>query len=382
MADLFDPITFRGVTLAHRIVIPPMAMYRATPDGCATDWHLVHYGRYALGGASMVMVESTAVEEVGRIGYACLGLYHDRHIAPLKRISDFLRAEGSVPAIQINHTGRKGSWSRPWDGYTKLTEKDAERGEHPWEVHGPSALPVAEGAQVPKVYSRDHIARVVRSWAEAARRADEAGFDILEIHGAHGYLINQFLSPISNHRSDEYGGSLENRMRLPLEIAEAVRAAWPAEKPLFLRVSSVDAVEGGWTMDETVALSHEMKKRGVDLIDCSSGGIGGSATITRVPREPGFQVPFAERVRREVGIPTIAVGLITEAEHAREIIQSGASDLVAIGREALVDPNWPCAARTELLPERGHADWPKESGWWLDRRTMSIRDSQKRRAAS
>lgn len=377
MTDLFDPIRLRDVTLAHRIIIPPMAMYRATRDGCATDWHLVHYGRLAMGGAALVMLESTAVSADGRIGYACLGLWSDHQIAPLKRVADFIREMGSVPAIQINHTGRKGSWRRPWDGYSRLDDEDiALRGEHPWRVHGPSPLPVSEGTQVPAELTETQIAAIVGDWADAARRADRAGFDVLEIHAAHGYLLNQFLSPVANRRTDGYGGSLENRMRLTLEVAQAVRAAWPAGKPLFLRVSAVDGVEGGWTLDDTVALSIELRKSGVDLIDCSSGGIGGSATVMRVPRGPGFQVPFSRRVRDEAGIPTIAVGLITEAEQAQKIIASGGADLVAIGREALVSPNWPDIARTRLDPAGGHGHWMPETGWWLDRRILSVNASR------
>lgn len=374
MTKLFEPFELRGVTLRHRIIVPPMAMYRAGPDGTANDWHLVHYGRLAMGGAAMVMVESTAVAAEGRIGYACLGLWDDAQIVPLRRVADFIRSQGAIPAIQINHTGRKGSWRRPWDGYTQLTDEDAElRGERAWITRGPSAIPVSEGKPAPAPLEPAEIAEIVADWAAAARRARAAGFDILEIHAAHGYLLNQFLSPIANHRTDGYGGDLAGRMRLTLEVTEAVRAAWPEDKPLLLRVSAVDGVEGGWTLDETVALARALKARGVDAIDCSSGGIGGSATVMRVPRGPGFQVPFAERVRREAGIPTIAVGLITTPEQAAEIVDADRADIVAIGREALVDPNWPCAARTHLQRERGYADWPPESGWWLDRRILSLR---------
>lgn len=373
MADILDPIRLRGIELSHRIIIPPMATYRATRDGMATDWHFVHYGRFAMGGAALVMVESTAVSAMGRIGYACIGLWSDAHIAPLRRIADFIRGLGSVPAIQINHTGRKGSWRRPWDGYTSLDGEDmALRGEAAWQTHGPSPIPVSEGAHAPAALTQDEIAAIVQDWADAARRADAAGFDVLEIHAAHGYLLNQFLSPVANRRTDLYGGSLENRMRLTLEVAEAVRAVWPDDKPLFLRVSAVDGVEGGWTLEETVVLSTELGKRGVDLIDCSSGGIGGSATVMRLPRDPGFQVPFSRRVREETGIPTIAVGLITEPQHARDIIRSGGGDIVAIGREALVNANWPDMARTALAPGTGHGHWMKEVGWWLDRRILSI----------
>lgn len=374
MRKLFEPMQLRDVVLKNRIVIPPMAMYQAGPDGRATDWHLVHYGRLAMGGASMVMLESTAIEADGRIGHACIGLYEDGHVEPLRRIAELIRAEGSVAAIQINHTGRKGSWRRPWDGYTFLDQEDIDlRGEHPWPVAGPSPVPVKEGRGDPQEMDTADIRANIAAWAEAARRADRAGFDVLEIHAAHGYLINQFLSPISNRRQDHYGGSLQRRMRFALEVAEAVGDAWPAHKPLLVRISAVDGVEGGWSLDDSVELSRELALRGVDAIDCSSGGIGGLATVSRVPRGPGFQLSFSERIRHEVGIPTIGVGLIRTPDHAAEAIDEGRADIIAIGREALVNPNFPSAARTQLDPERGYQDWAPAVGWWLDKRDSSLR---------
>ena len=376
MTALFDPFTLRGITLRNRIVIPPMVMYRAGHDGKANDWHLAHYGRLAMGGASMVFVESTQIDPRGRVGYADLGLWSDEQIGPLRRISDFIKSQDCVPAIQLSHTGRKGGIRRPWDGYTVLDEEDARlRNEPPWPVIGPSAVPYTKGAQVPWELRVDELPQVISLWAAAARRAFEAGFEMLEIHAAHGYLLHQFLSPIANYRTDQYGGDLTGRMRFPLEVVEAVRAAWPQGMALLVRVSSVDdGVDEGWTLEDTVVFSREMKARGVDAIDCSSGGIGGSPTNSnRLARGPGFQVPFAERVRREVEIPTVGVGLITTPEFAAEIVDTGRADLVAIGREALIDPNWPNSARTHMQPERGFADWPPESGWWLDKRSASLR---------
>lgn len=374
MTALLDPITLSGVTLNDRIAISPMATYKAGRDGRASDWHLAHYGRFALGGASMVMVESTAVEADGRIGYACLGLYDDGQIAPLKRIADLLRDQGSVPAIQLNHTGRKGSWRRPWDGYSFLDDDDVRlRDEEPWQVSGPSAIPVKEGRDAPIEMTGEDIQANIRGWAGAAARADEAGFDLLEIHAAHGYLINQFLSPIANQRTDEYGGSLEKRMRFALEVVDAVREVWPERKALSVRISAVDGVEGGWELDDSISLARALKDHGVDIIDCSSGGIGGLAMVTRVPRGPGFQLPFSERIRDEAQIPTVGVGLITQPQQAADVIDAGKADIVAVGREALVNPNWPAATRLALHPQRGYETWEPTFGWWLDKREKSLR---------
>ena len=369
MARLFDPITLRGVTLAHRIAIAPMCTYHAGPDGLATDWHFVHYGRFALGGAALVMTESVVVSPEGRGCDANLGLWDDAQVAPLRRIADFLKAHGSVSAIQLHHAGRKADSGRPYLG---AGAADTPRCEPPATALAPSALPYAAGAAVPRAMTTADIRDTIDAWVAAARRAVSAGFEVLEIHAAHGYLINQFLSPIANHRSDAFGGARAARMRFALELIEAVRAVWPAERPLFVRVSAVDAAEGGWALDDTVVLARELKVRGVDAIDCSSGGIGGPVVQTAVPRVPGFQVAFAERVRREAGIPTIAVGLITQAEHAAGIVEQGQADVVMIGREALIDPNWPSAARTRLQPEGGYAHWTEPLGWWLDRRVQSI----------
>jgi len=374
MTNLWDPLRLRGVTLPHRVVISPMVMYHGTRDGLARDWHLAHYGRFALGGAAMVFVEATAVDPQGRGSYADLGLWDDVHVEPLRRIAALLESLGSVPAIQLQHTGRKGAARRPWDGYRPLDDEDIRlRGEAPWPLVAPSPLAVNDHSQVPEALDQAGMSRIVASYVDAARRADAAGFRLLEVHAAHGYLLHEFLSPISNHRTDAYGGGRESRMRFPLEVVEAVRSVWPADKPLSVRVSSVDGADGGWELEDTVAFAAELAARGVDVVDCSSGGISGSATVARVPRGPGFQVPYAERVRREVGIATIAVGLITTAEHAAQVVADERADLVAIGRQALVEPNWPNLARRELRGDGSWQDWPDETGWWLQKREESLR---------
>jgi 2,4-dienoyl-CoA reductase-like NADH-dependent reductase (Old Yellow Enzyme family) len=375
MTTLFDPFTLRGVTLRHRLVISPMCTYRAGPDGRATDWHFAHYARFAFGGAAMVMTEATSVAAEGRHCYSDLGIWEDGQIAPLRRIAEFLKAHDCVPAIQLQHAGRKASARRPWDGAKPLDEDDARlRGEPAWPVMGPSPIPYAEGAPVPREMDQADIRDDIEQWVQATRRAVAAGFEVLEVHAAHGYLINQFLSPLANQRQDAYGGDLAGRMRFALELIEAVRAAWPQDKPLLVRVSAVDS---GWSMDDTVALARALKAVGVDAIDCSSGGIGGPVVNARVPRGPGFQVPFAERVRQEAGLPSIAVGLITEPQQAAEIVENGRADLVAIGREALVNPNWVNQALTQMQPQGGYAHWPAPSGWWLDRRNESIAASRR-----
>ena len=377
MTALFDPIALRGVTLKNRLVVAPMCTYAAHADGKANDWHLVHYGRLAMGGAAMVMLEATAVEARGRGAYSDLGLWDDEHIAPLRRVVDFLKSQDSVPAIQLQHAGRKAAMRRPWHGGKPLDDEDARlRGEPPWVSVGPSALPYADGAPVPHQVDGADMQQIIQAYVSATRRSRDAGFEIVEIHGAHGYLMNQFLSPIANQRTDRYGGSLQNRMRFCLEVAQAVRAAWPLDKPLFWRVSAVDGVEGGWTMDETVVLSRALKERGVDVIDCSSGGIGGSVMLSRIPRGPGFQVPFAERIRREAGVASMAVGLITTAQQAAEVVDEHRADLVAIGRELLIDPNWPLRAQHALNPEGGYGHWPEYPGWWLQARERSLAASR------
>ena len=368
---LFTPIALRGVTLKNRIVISPMCQYSAV-DGHANDWHLVHLGRFALGGAAMVFTEATAVEARGRITHGDLGLWADEQIPGLRRVAEFLRANGAVPAIQLAHAGRKASMQRPWHGNGPLDERDRARGDLPWEIVAPSALPLDEGWLMPHELSVAEIAALQDAWRHAARRAGEAGFEVLEMHSAHGYLGHEFLSPLSNRRSDRYGGDLAGRMRFTLELAEAVREGWPQDKPLFVRISSVDGLEGGWTIEDSVILARELAARGVDVIDCSSGGLAGSATAARVKRGPGFQVPYAERVRREAGVKTMAVGLILEPQQAEAILEAGQADLIAVGREALYDPSWALHAEAALGLQGEFESWPVQAGWWLERRRRSL----------
>jgi 2,4-dienoyl-CoA reductase-like NADH-dependent reductase (Old Yellow Enzyme family) len=371
--SLFTPLAIGDVTLKNRVVIAPMATYSAV-DGIAQDFHLAHLGRLALGGAGCVFVEATAVTDQGRITNGDMGLWSAAHVPPLRRIAQFMKSQNVVPGIQIAHAGRKGSMQRPWYGNGPLTAEDLARGEKTWDIVAPTGEPMAEGFVAPKALSVSDLAVLKGQWADAAERALEAGFEILEIHNAHGYLIHQFLSPLSNTRTDAYGGDFAGRTRFPLEVAEAVRAAWPRSKPLFLRVSAVDGLEGGWSMDDTVAYAKELKARGIDVIDCSSGGLYGSATAARVKRSWGFQVPYAERVRREADIKSMAVGLIVDPAFAESILQKGQADLIAIAREALVNPCWPQMAEIALGRKAIEAmdDWPVQYGWWLKHRERSI----------
>ena len=370
MAALFQPIQLREVQPRNRIVVSPMCQYSAK-DGHVTDWHLVHLGKVAQGGAGIVFVEATAVEERGRITHGETGIWSDAHVPGLSRIAEFMKSQGATPALQLAHAGRKASMARPWYGNAALTQADADRGERAWGIVAPTDTPLDAGWLKPAPLSKDDLQEMLGSYRAAAKRAHAAGFDVIELHGAHGYLLHTFLSPISNTRTDEYGGSLEKRMRFPLEVARAVRETWPREKPLFVRVSSIDDVENGWSLDDTVAFAKQLKKAGVDVIDCSSGGILGSATAatkTLVPRVPGFQLPFSERVRKEAGLKTMAVGLILTAQQAEEALAAGRADLIAIGREALYDPNWPLHAAQALGADPDMARWPVQYGWWLTRR--------------
>ena len=372
---LFEKIRIREVQARNRIVVSPMCQYSAQ-DGHVTDWHFVHLGKFAQGGAGVVFVEATAVEKRGRITHGDTGIWDDAHIAGLKRISDFVRSQGAVPAIQLAHAGRKASMARPWYGNGPLTQADLDRGDKPWSIVAPCDTAIGEEWLKPRPLEKKDLEDLKAAYRAAVRRAHAAGFDILELHSAHGYLLHTFLSPLSNTRADEYGGSLENRMRFPLEVASAVREAWPAHKPLFMRVSSIDDVEGGWSIEDTVLLARNLKAVGVDVIDCSSGGILGSATAatrTLVPRVPGFQIPFAEKVKKEAGLMTMAVGLILTPQMAEEALQAGRADLIAIGREALYDPNWPLHAAAALGIDPDFAQWPQQYGWWLTRRQGLLR---------
>jgi 2,4-dienoyl-CoA reductase-like NADH-dependent reductase (Old Yellow Enzyme family) len=372
---LFTPINLRDVRAKNRIVLSPMCQYSAS-DGHVTDWHLVHLGKFAQGGAGLVFLEATAVERRGRITHGDVGIWDDAQIAGLKRITDFLRSQGAVPAIQLAHAGRKASMARPWYGNGPLTQADFERGDRPWETLAASEVPLDSEWLVPRAANDADLDALRVAYRTATLRALEAGFDIVEVHAAHGYLLHSFLSPIANVRADAYGGSLANRMRFPLEIAKIVRDEWPAQKPVFFRVSSIDDVDGGWTLDDTIELALALKSIGIDSIDCSSGGILGSATAatkSSLPRVPGFQLPFTERVRNEVGLVTMAVGLILTPRQAEEALQEGRTDLIAVGREALFNPNWPLHAGLELGADPNFGEWPQQYGWWLTRRESVLR---------
>ncbi len=368
MSKLFSPLTLRGLTLRNRTVVSPMCQYSAL-DGMAQDWHFAHLGQFAMGGFGLVFTEATAVMAEGRITHGDLGLWSDAHIAPVQRAVAFVKSMGAVAGMQLAHAGRKASMQRPWFGNGAVGVDDAARGDLPWPIVGPVAVPHMEGWLVPEALDHAGIRRIVDAFRAAALRALRAGLDVIEIHGAHGYLISSFMSPISNTRRDDYGGDLARRMRFGLEVTRAVREVWPADKPLFYRTSSVDGIEGGVTLDDTVALARELKAIGVDVIDCSAGGLVGA----RFDLKPGYMVPFAARVRAEAGIATQAVGLVLDAAQAEAIIARGDADLVALGREALVDPHWAGRAAVELEGEAGWKLWPAQYGWWLERRAQLLR---------
>lgn len=372
---LFTSITLRGVTLRNRVVVSPMCQYSAH-DGFANDWHFVHLGQFAMGGFGLVFTEATAVTAEGRITHGDLGLWSDAHIAPIRRIVDYVHAQGAQCGMQLAHAGRKASMQRPWFGNAVLGPADHARGDDPWRIVGPVAVPHSEGWLVPEMLTREGIRGIVDAFGATAARARAAGIDALEVHGAHGYLVHSFLSPISNTRRDEYGGDLAGRMRFALEIVRAVRAAWPADKPLFFRTSSVDGIAAGWTIDDTIALARELKAAGVDVVDCSAGGFLGS----RLDLGPGYLVPFAARVRAEAKIGTQAVGFITDAAQAEAVLQSGAADLVAVAREALLDPHWAGRAAIALEGDAGWAQWPAQYGWWLEKRAALQRNFAAKRA--
>ena len=343
---LFSPFELRSVKFDNRIGISPMCQYSSL-DGYANDWNLVHLGGFAKGGAGLVMMEASAVTPQGRISPGDLGIWKDEHIDGLERIVRFVHGQGARVGIQLAHAGRKASRSIPFDGEHLLTSKDGG-----WETIAPSAVAFDEGYSLPQALDPLGIDAVVTAFQQAARRALEAGFDLVEVHAAHGYLLHQFLSPLSNQRSDAYGGRFENRIRLLQEVVAAVRKEWPTHLPLFLRISATDWVEGGWTPDDSVELARALRGSGVDLIDVSSGGLVPQA---KIPVGPGYQVPMAARVRREGGMATAAVGMITEADQAHSVITNGEADMVLLGREVLRDPNWPLHAAAALEEQ---ASWP------------------------
>jgi 2,4-dienoyl-CoA reductase-like NADH-dependent reductase (Old Yellow Enzyme family) len=347
MSHLFSPIKIKGVEFKNRIVVSPMCEY-SSEDGFATDWHLVHLGSRAVGGAGLIITEANAVSPEGRITYGDLGIYKDEHIEKLKQITDFIHAHGAVAGTQLAHAGRKASHTKPWDGGTQIPA-DQPNG---WTSLAPSALAFTPNEQAPQALDKAGIEKVKADFKAAAVRADKAGFKVIELHGAHGYLLHEFLSPLSNDRTDEYGGSFENRIRLLVEVVQAVQEVWPAENPLFVRISATEWTEGGWTADDSVALAKVLINKGVDLIDCSTGG---NVATAKIPIGPGYQVQFAEKVKKEAGILTGAVGMITEPKQANDIIESGQADLVIMAREFLRDPYFPLRAAHELNHE---VKWP------------------------
>jgi 2,4-dienoyl-CoA reductase-like NADH-dependent reductase (Old Yellow Enzyme family) len=344
---LFTPVSFRGVEARNRIVVAPMCQYHSD-DGGPTDWQTMHLGRLAAGGPGIVFGEESAVERRGRKTYACAGIYKDEHVPAYHRLTEFIREQGAVPAIQLGHSGRKASCHTAVKDWRPLADEDTADGLAPWQGLAPSSLGQPPRRFLPKEMDRDDIRIVLDAFREAARRSMDAGYDIVEVHGAHGYLIHQFLSPISNHRSDAYGGDIAGRMRFALEVAEVVRAAWPQDRPVFYRISVVDGEGGAWSLEDSIVLSHELKARDIDLIDVSSGGIFGDTEMPAVPRVPGYHVGFCDRIKREVGIPTIAVGGITEAPQAEAILQAGQADLIALARELLWNADWPAHAAQSL----------------------------------
>jgi 2,4-dienoyl-CoA reductase-like NADH-dependent reductase (Old Yellow Enzyme family) len=345
---LFSPITLRGITLPNRVVVSPMCQYNST-NGSANDWHLMHLGGFSLGAAGLVMCEMTNVNPQGRISPKCAGMYSDENEAALKRVHDFCRQYGVAKlGVQLAHAGRKGPTTPPAAG-GKPIMTEAEGG---WTPEAPSAIPYDTGWPVPRELSKADLKRLIEEFVASTKRIDRIGYDVIELHGGHGYLLHQFMSPLSNQRTDEYGGSTENRIRFPLEVYKAVRAAWPENKPIGMRVSATDWVDGGWTPDETVILAKELKRLGCDYMDVSTGGLD---PRQKIPLSPGYQVPFAEKVKRESGITTMTVGLIAGYQQAEDIVASGKADLICIGRAAMWDPRWAWHAAEELGAEAPYA---------------------------
>lgn len=369
---LFTPLALRGVTFRNRAMVSPMQQYMAGPDGMPTGFHQQHYGRLALGGFGTVMTEALAVAPDGRVTWHDLGIWEDRQADALARVAGELAVHGAVPATQLIHAGRKGSVGRPWEGYNPLTAADPLP---PWQTVAASALPANAGWHVPAALDEDGIFRLLDAYHAAARRAARAGFRFLEIHAAHGYLLHSFLSPLANRREDRWGGDLAGRMRLILAVAGAVRAGWPGDLPLSVRLSCIDDQPGGWTLEDSVTLARALRDAGVDAVDCSSGGLGERTTTRMIRRPEGYQVPFAARIRAEAGIPTIAVGLITTPRFADTVLREGQADLVALGREALFNPHWALHAALALGADPQFAMWPPAWGWWLDKRARAARAS-------
>jgi 2,4-dienoyl-CoA reductase-like NADH-dependent reductase (Old Yellow Enzyme family) len=367
---LFSPFALRSVTFRNRIMASPMWQYSGS-NFFPTDWHFMHLGRMAAGGVALVMQEGTAVERRGCGSVADLGIWDDRFVAPLRRITDFIRSFGAVPGIQLLHCGRRAKMELPWGGRKALRVAPEGLDDFDqWDVVGPSAIAQSQEYHTPRALTLAEIDTVVEAWGSAAERSLRAGYDVIEIHAAHGYLIHEFVSPAANHRNDRYGGSRENRCRLLIEIVEAVRARWPPDKPLLVRLSIED--EAGWTIDDSLALVRVLHEVGVDAIDCSAGGIVSSPLLAKNAGDYGYQVDLAERVRAETDVPTIAVGLIVHADQAEAILRNNQADMVAIGRELLYNPNWPIDAAQKLGGDPSFALAPLQHGFYLERRAKSF----------
>jgi len=364
---LFSAFTLRGVTLKNRVVISPMGTYSAE-NGRLQPFHHTHYANFAMGGAGLVMIEQTSITRRGRVTNGDPGLWEDGQIGDMRALVSHIKSYGAKAGIQLNHGGRKSSMQRAFRGNGPLTDRDLAMGEEEWVPLAPSALPLGEGWRMPEAITAGQLDGLRDAFAAAARRAVLAGFDLVEIHMAHGYLLQNFLSPLANHRDDAYGGSLENRMRFPLEVVRAVREVVPSSMPLFARISATDWIEGGWTMDDSLVLARALAEAGIDLVDCSSGGnLRVGATNSSLGRGPGYQVPFAERIRAETGIPTAAVGMIRTPDFAERILREGRADLICIARQALFDPFWAHHAAEALGVNDGFTDWPPQYGWWLEK---------------
>lgn len=368
---LFQPLTLRELELKNRIVISPMCQH-AAHAGRATPWHMVHLGKFALGGAGLILTESTAVDARGRIGTADLGLWDDSQVEPLKAVVDFVHANDGAIGVQLAHAGRKSGSQPLWEGGAALSDEEMETDAEPWQRLGPSALAAGPGWSAPRAMDAQEIEDVIQRFVDATVRAEKAGFDVVELHFGHGYLVASFLSPNSNHRDDEWGGSLSGRMRLALKVAARVRDAWPASKPLFCRLSAVDGSVDGWSLDDSVILARELSQLGVDVIDCSSGGLTEETRALPVPRGLGFQVPFSERIRHDANVRTQAVGMIVDASQAEAVLQEGKADLIALGREALFDPYWAHHAATTLGVDPNYQRWPIRHGVWLAKRAPGL----------
>jgi 2,4-dienoyl-CoA reductase-like NADH-dependent reductase (Old Yellow Enzyme family) len=348
MALLFEPIKIRSIELKNRIIVSPMCQY-SSADGFANDWHLVHLGSHAVGGAGLVFTEATAVTDVGRISPHDLGIWKDEHIDFLKRITSFIEEHGSVPGIQLAHAGRKASHHRPWEGGKPLTKEEGA-----WQTISPSAIPYREGEPSPVAMTKKDIEQLKNDFCMGAVRAAKAGFKIIEIHAAHGYLLNEFMSPLSNQRTDEYGGSFENRIRIVVELIDAIREVWDESLPLFVRISCTEWVDGGWTIDDSIRFAHIVKNKSVDVIDCSSGG---NSPLQKIEAGPMYQVPFSEKIKKESGMKTAAVGFITTAQQAESILQNQQADLIILARQLLREPYFPLHAARELGVD---VKWPSQ----------------------